>query len=69
MKVKYFPDTDTALIEFADGQVVETREVNENVYIDVDEKGNMLSMTIEHAKASAGLWEVSFQEMVGEPAA
>ena len=69
MKVKYFPDTDTALIEFTDGQVVETREINENVYIDVDEKGNMVSMTIEHAKASAGLWEVSFQEMMEVPAA
>ena len=29
----------------------------------------MVSMTIEHAKASAGLWEVSFQEIVGVPAA
>ena len=29
MKVKYFPDTDTALLEFSDSQVAETREVSE----------------------------------------
>ncbi|HIC33412.1 MAG TPA: DUF2283 domain-containing protein, partial [Gammaproteobacteria bacterium] len=26
MKVKYFEDTDTALVEFANGEVVETKE-------------------------------------------
>lgn len=27
MKVKYFPDTDTALVEFADRSAVEAREM------------------------------------------
>ena len=63
MKVKYFSDTDTAHKEFT-GQVVhETKEISENIYIDLDEKGNLVSMTIEHAKDSAGLWEFSYQEM------
>jgi uncharacterized protein YuzE len=63
VKVKYFSDTDTAHIEFT-GQVVhETKEISENIYIDLDEKGNLVSMTIEHAKDSAGLWEFSYQEM------
>ena len=31
MKVKYFSDTDTALVEFTDKQVSETREISENV--------------------------------------
>ena len=63
MRVKYFSDTDTAHIEFTDNPVQETKEISENIYIDVDEKGNIVSMTIEHAKHSAGLWEFSYQEM------
>ena len=63
MKVKYFADTDTALIEFAGKEAAETREINESIYIDLDADGNIVSMTIEHAKANAGLWEFSYQEM------
>ena len=36
MKVKYFHDTATALIEFSTHAVVETKEINENIYIDLD---------------------------------
>jgi len=63
MRMKYFSDTDTAHIEFTDKVVHETKEISENIYIDVDEKGNIVSMTIEHAKANAGLWEFSYQEI------
>lgn len=63
MKVKYFSDTDTALVEFTDREVYETKEISENIYIDIDDKGNIISMTIEHAKANAGLWEFSYQDM------
>ncbi len=31
MKIKYFEDTDTALIEFSDQSAHETREINENI--------------------------------------
>ncbi len=64
MKVKYFPDTDTALIEFTDKEVYETKEINEDIYIDLDQQGNLVNMTIEHAKAKAGLREFSYKEMV-----
>jgi len=63
MKVKYFPDTDTAHIEFTELPIEETREVSENIYIDIDKKGNLVSMTIEHAKANASLQEFAYQEM------
>ncbi len=63
MKVKYFPDTDTAHVEFSAGEVQETKEISENIYVDLDEDGNLVSMTIEHAKANAGLSEFSYQEM------
>lgn len=68
MKVRYFPDTDTALVEFTDKEVFETREISENVYADLDQNGNLVSMTIEHAKANAGLWEFSYQEMLAQGA-
>lgn len=63
MRVKYFSDTDTAYVEFTDKDVHETREISENIYIDIDRQGNIVSMTIEHAKDSAALWEFSYQEM------
>ena len=68
MKVKYFPDTDTAHVEFKDSDVYETKEISENIYIDIDTKGNLVSMTIEHAKANTDLWEFSFQEMAQQTA-
>jgi uncharacterized protein YuzE len=68
MKVKYFPDTDTAHVEFKDSDVHETKEISENIYIDIDASGNLVSMTIEHAKANADLWEFSFQEMAQQTA-
>ncbi len=64
MKIRYFADTDTALIEFSSQPVAETKEISENLYIDLDEKGNLVSMTIEHAKESANISEVSFLQMV-----
>ncbi len=63
MKVKYFPDTDTALVEFVDKDIYETKEISENVYVDLDRNGNLINMTIEHAKAGAGLSEFSYQEI------
>jgi len=49
MNVKYFKDTDTALLEFSEAPVEETRAISDNVYIDLDKDGNLVSMTIEHA--------------------
>ena len=63
MRIRYFTDTDTALIEFSDAPVIETKEITENLYIDLDEKGNLVSMTIEHAKKQANISEVSFLQM------
>jgi len=64
MRVKYFSDTDTAHLEFLDNDVYETREISENIYVDLDKNGNLVNMTIEHAKTNAGLREFSYQEMI-----
>ena len=63
MKIKYFSDTDTAYIEFTDNEVYETKEINENIYVDLDKNGDVVSMTIEHAKRSSGISEFSYQEI------
>jgi uncharacterized protein YuzE len=41
MKVKYFSDSDTAHIEFTEKAVQETKEINENIYIDIDKKATL----------------------------
>lgn len=63
MNVKYFRDTDTALLEFSDALVNETREISENVYVDLDKDGNLVSMTIEHAATVANLPVLSLEEI------
>jgi uncharacterized protein YuzE len=68
MIVKYFKDTDTALLEFSSKPVEETREISENVYVDLDKSGNLVSMTIEHAAKVASLPQVRLEE-IGAPAA
>jgi uncharacterized protein YuzE len=63
MRIRYFADTDTALIEFSSKPVAETQEISENLYVDLDGKGNLVSMTIEHAKEKANLSEISYLQM------
>ena len=62
MKVTYFRDTDTAVVELIDAPVEETRELNENVYLDVDARGNLVRLTIEHAREQANLPEMVFSQ-------
>ena len=66
MTIKYFPDTDTALLEFSDKAIDETKALSENVYVDLDSEGNLVSMTIEHAKTHTGLPNLSMEEMVND---
>lgn len=66
MKIKYFLDTDTALVEFSENTIEETKEISENVYIDLDSKGNLVSMTIEHARESANLPDLWYQQIERE---
>jgi uncharacterized protein YuzE len=61
MKVRYFQGTDTLLVDFSDRKVAETRDLNENVLVELDEGGNVVSMTIEHAKQQTDVAEFSYQ--------
>ena len=61
MKVKYFEDTDTLLVTLSDRPIAETRDVAEDVLVELDEQGHLVSMTIEHAKQQTDLREFSYQ--------
>ena len=63
MQVKYFEDTDTTLLEFSNTPPVETQEFNENIYIDLDGEGHVVSVTIEHASQSANMGEFLYQRI------
>jgi uncharacterized protein YuzE len=63
MKVKYFQDTDTLYIEFKAGSVVETKDLDENIQLDVDGQGKICALTIEHARDRADLQHFSFEQV------
>lgn len=63
MKVKYFRDTDTLYIELRVSEVAETKDLDENTQLDLDPRGNVCAITIEHARERANLPQFSFEEV------
>jgi len=61
MKVRYFPDTDTLLLNFSDRPIAETRDLNETILVELDQGGGLVSMTVEHAKEQTDVNEFSYQ--------
>jgi len=55
MKIKYFADTDTLYIELRGQGIAESRDLDENTLLDLDEEGNVLAMTFEHASTRTDL--------------
>ena len=62
MRIRYFEDTDTLLIEFKEVPVVETRDLDENTLLDLDPEGNVCAITVEHASRSAGIPQFSYEQ-------
>jgi len=50
-------------LEFSNRVPAETREITEKIYIELDEEGNLVGMTIEHANTQANMNEISFQQV------
>lgn len=63
MRVTYFDDTDTLLVYFNDNKIVETKDRIENTLLELDENGNIVSMTIEHAKQQTEVSSFSFNQV------
>ncbi len=66
MQIKYFPDTDTLLVMFNENEVAETRDIDENVNIDLDRNGGLVNMTVEHANQRTDVMNFSFQRVVAQ---
>ena len=63
MKIRYFADTDTLLIEFRDLPVAETRDLDENTILDLDAQGNIRAITVEHASKRADAPQFSYEQV------
>ena len=63
MRIRYFKDTDTLLIEFKEAPVAETRNLDENTVLDIDAQGNVCAITVEHASQRAGIPQFSYEQV------
>ena len=63
MNIRYFTETDTLHIEFRDAAVVETRDLDENTLIDIDDEGNICGITVELASERAGIPRFSYEQV------
>ncbi|MCL4867570.1 MAG: DUF2283 domain-containing protein [Anaerolineae bacterium] len=62
MKIRYFADTDTLYIQLNDKEIVDAQEINENTILDLDADGNLVALTLEHARETANILDFSFQQ-------
>ena len=60
MKVTYFDDTDTLLVEFSETAVEDTRDLDENTLGEYDSNGKLIAITLEHASENTDLQSFSF---------
>ena len=63
MKIQYFQDTDTLYIELRPADVAETKDLDENTLLDLDSKGQICGITIEHASERADIPHFSFEQI------
>ena len=63
MRIRYFAGTDTLLIEFRETRVTETRDLDENTVLDLDDNGNICAITIEHASQRADIPSFSYEQI------
>lgn len=63
MRIRYFAETDTLLIEFRDAPVADTRDLDEHTVLDVDVDGNICAITVEHAAERTGIPQFSYEQV------
>lgn len=49
MKLHYYPETDSLYIELKGGPGTETREIVEGLNVDLNAKGDVVGLDIDHA--------------------
>lgn len=63
MKNQYFKNTDTLYIEFRQADITESRDLDEDTIIDLDAQGNVVAMTMEHARHRTDVPNLTFEEV------
>ena len=63
MRFRYFEETDTLFVQISDDAAEETHELNENLYVDLDSGGRVVSFTIEHARARSGKLDFAYEQI------
>ncbi|MEZ4519926.1 MAG: DUF2283 domain-containing protein [Chloroflexota bacterium] len=63
MKIRYFSDTDTLYVVFNDRPIVETSDLNANTLVDLDAEGNVVALTVEHARDLVDLSDISLKDL------
>jgi len=63
MRIRYYEDTDTLLMECREAPVAETRDLDENTVLDLDADGNIHAITVEHASKRAGIPQFSYEQV------
>ena len=63
MTITYFKDTDTLLVNFNKREIYETKDLGEDVLLELDKNGNVVSMTIEHAANQTEINNFSFNQV------
>jgi len=63
MNIKYFQDTDTLNIEFKTAEVAESKDLDENTILDLDQNGNICGITVEHASLRADIPRFSYEQV------
>ena len=61
MKARYFQDTDTLYFELRASEVTDTRDLDEDTVLDYDADGNVVGITLEHARSKVGGEKVEFE--------
>ena len=58
MKLHYYPETDSLYIELKDKPGAETKEIVEGLDVDLDAKGTVVGIDIDHASRKLDLSKV-----------
>lgn len=62
MKIQYFTDSDTLLIALNERLVTDTRDLDQDTTLDVDARGQVVAITLEHASQRVDVHSVCFQQ-------
>jgi uncharacterized protein YuzE len=63
MKLHYYPETDSLYIELKAENAAETREIAPGLNVDLDEKGDVVGLDIDHASRKLDLTSLETIEL------